>query len=65
LAHQFFCTSLQPKKWFHTCSKTPVMSDIQNVGKKGYCMLYFFIFFLLFIVLVISVYKYNGNFLGN
>lgn len=41
------------------------MSDIQNVGKKGYCMLYFFIFFLLFIILVVSVYKYNGNFLGN
>ncbi|MDZ4679529.1 MAG: hypothetical protein SH848_00170 [Saprospiraceae bacterium] len=41
------------------------MSDIQNVGRKGYCMLYFFLFFLLFTVLVIAVYKYNGKFLGN
>jgi hypothetical protein len=35
------------------------MSDIENSGRKGYCMLYFFIFFLLFIAFL--VYLYNGN----
>lgn len=43
--------------------KTLVMSDIQNVGRKGYCMLYFFIFMLLFVILVVAIYKYNGKFL--
>jgi len=36
------------------------MSEIQNAGKKGYCLLYFFIFLLLFIALVVWIY--NGNF---
>jgi len=38
------------------------MSEIQNVGKKGYCLLSFFIFFFLFIFLV--VYLYQRNFSG-
>jgi hypothetical protein len=41
------------------------MSSIDNAGKKGYCMLYFFLFFLLFIILVVAVYQYNFKFLGN
>lgn len=36
------------------------MSEIQNAGKKGYCLLYFFIFLLLFISLVVWIY--NSNF---
>lgn len=39
------------------------MSDITNAGKKGYCLLYFFIFLLLFIILWVAVYKYNFRFL--
>ncbi|WP_421796379.1 hypothetical protein [Haliscomenobacter sp.] len=36
------------------------MSEIENVGRKGYCVMYFFIFFVLFIALL--VYLYNRNF---
>lgn len=36
------------------------MSEIQNAGKKGYCLLYFFLFLLLFIALVVWIY--NSNF---
>lgn len=37
------------------------MSEIQNVGKKGYCLMYFLIFFFLFIVLLIYVYNRSST----
>ena len=40
------------------------MSEIQNAGRKGYCLLYFFIFMLLFVILVVGIYQYNFKFLG-
>lgn len=33
--------------------------DIQNAGRKGYCLMYFAIGFLLFICLVVWVYRKN------
>ena len=39
------------------------MSEIENAGKKGYCLLYFFIFLVLFIVLVVGIYNANSKFL--
>lgn len=35
------------------------MSEIQNVGKKGYCMLTFFVLLLLFVFLVVYLYQRN------
>jgi len=36
------------------------MADqIEKAGKKGYCMMYGFIFFFLFILLILYVYWYN------
>ena len=35
------------------------MSDINNAGGKGYCMLYAFIFFFIFVVTVVAVYYKN------
>lgn len=35
------------------------MSEIENVGRKGYCLMWFFIFLLLFVILVVAVYNYN------
>lgn len=35
------------------------MSEIKNAGRKGYCLMYFFIFLLLFIILVVAVYQLN------
>lgn len=40
------------------------MSEVENAGSKGYCLMYFFIFLLLFVVLVVGVYYYNFKFLG-
>lgn len=40
------------------------MSEIENAGSKGYCLMYFFIFFLLFIMLVVYIYTSNQNGLG-
>lgn len=39
------------------------MSEIENVGKKGYCMLYFFLFLILFIFLVVWIYNRNSELL--
>lgn len=41
------------------------MSSIQNAGRKGFCLMYFFIFLILFIALWAFIYYYNGRFLGN
>lgn len=38
------------------------MSEIENAGQKGYCLLYFFIFFFFFVILLI--YLYQRNFAG-
>jgi hypothetical protein len=35
------------------------MSEIQNVGRKGYCLMYFFIFLFLFVILVVYIYNIN------
>ncbi|MEM1322609.1 MAG: hypothetical protein AAGG75_20260 [Bacteroidota bacterium] len=36
------------------------MSDnIENAGKKGYCLMYFFVGIFLFFSLVIYLYRYN------
>ena len=32
---------------------------IENAGRKGYCLMWFFIFFFLFIILLIWVYNQN------
>lgn len=37
------------------------MSEIQNVGRKGYCLMYFLIFLFLFIVLIIWIYNRNQS----
>ena len=39
------------------------MSEIDNAGNKGYCLMWFFIFLFLFVILVVGIYQYNGNFL--
>ena len=39
------------------------MSEIKNAGKKGYGLLYFFIFMVLFIALIIKIYFYNFAFI--
>jgi len=35
------------------------MSNIQNAGKKGYFVLYFFISLMLLFFLVVYIYQYN------
>jgi len=35
------------------------MDKIENEGKKGYCMLYFFTFIILFVALWASIYYSN------
>lgn len=35
------------------------MSEIENAGRKGYCLMWFFIFLLLFVILVVAIYNYN------
>lgn len=37
------------------------MSEIQNVGRKGFCLMYFFIFLFLFIILVVWIYNRNAD----
>jgi len=37
------------------------MSDVQNAGRKGYCLMYFIIGFLLLIITIIAVYQMNFN----
>lgn len=40
------------------------MSEIENAGNKGYCLMWFFIFLFLFVILVVGIYQYNGRFIG-
>ncbi|MDX1666026.1 MAG: hypothetical protein R3350_02305 [Saprospiraceae bacterium] len=40
------------------------MSEVDNAGKKGYCLLFFFISLFLFAILVIYVYNRNFEFLS-
>jgi len=35
------------------------MSEIDNAGRKGYCLMWFFVFLFLFIILVLAIYNYN------
>jgi hypothetical protein len=35
----------------------------QNYGRKGYCVMYFFIFFILLIMTIVMVYNRNQTFL--
>jgi hypothetical protein len=39
------------------------MSEIENVGRKGYCVLYFFIFFMLFMAMLVYLYNRNADLL--
>ena len=48
---------------FYIIKLRRVMSEIQNAGKKGYCLMYFLLFLLLFIILVVGIYKANFKFL--
>jgi len=38
------------------------MSEVENAGQKGYCLLYFFIFFVL--LMAFLIYLYQRNFSG-
>lgn len=40
------------------------MSEIENAGGKGYCLMWLIISFLLFIILVVAVYQWNFKFLN-
>lgn len=40
------------------------MSEIENAGRKGYCLMWFFIFLFLFVILVVGIYYYNFRFIG-
>ncbi len=35
------------------------MSEIQNVGRKGYCLMYLIIFIFLFVMLLVWIYNRN------
>lgn len=50
-------TNVKPKN-------TSDMSEIDNAGSKGYCLLFFFVFFFLFVILMIYLYQRNFNFLN-
>jgi CHASE3 domain sensor protein len=40
------------------------MSDeVKNAGRKGYCLMFILVGLLLFVILVVSIYQYNGKFL--
>jgi hypothetical protein len=49
------------KIYFPSLSIAQAMSEIENAGRKGYCMLYFFIFFFLFLAMLIYLYMGNNN----
>lgn len=40
------------------------MSEVENAGRKGYCLMWAIISFLLFVILVIAVYQWNFKFLS-
>jgi F0F1-type ATP synthase membrane subunit b/b' len=40
------------------------MSEVQNAGSKGYCLMWGIIGFLLFVILVIYVYYKNFQFVS-
>jgi len=40
---------------------TKMADHIENEGKKGYCMMWFFLFLLFFASVLIYVYRYNFN----
>jgi hypothetical protein len=39
------------------------MSEVENAGRKGYCVMYFFIFFLLFVAMLVYLYNRNADLL--
>ncbi len=38
------------------------MSEVENAGQKGYCLMSFIVGFLLFIILLIYIYQKNFAF---
>lgn len=40
------------------------MSEVPNAGKKGYCIMYFFILLFFVVSLLVYLYKYNFKFIG-
>ncbi len=40
------------------------MSEVENAGRKGYCLMFFLVFLFLFVILILYVYNYNFNFLS-
>jgi len=40
------------------------MSEVENAGRKGYCLMFGIIGFLLFLILVVYIYNYNFRLLG-
>jgi len=39
------------------------MADVQNAGRKGYCLMFGIIGLLLFVILIVYVYNYNFKFI--
>lgn len=36
------------------------MSEVQNSGRKGYCLMYFLVFLFLFLFLLVWIYNHNS-----
>ena len=59
LCFLFFSPSLHLLEQIYSSKFLIIMSEIPNVGRKGYCLMWFFIFLLLFVILVVAIYNYN------
>jgi len=56
------CTFAAFQHQLSSKKKVTAMSDhIENEGKKGKFLLWFFIYFFLFIILLIYLYQYNSK----
>lgn len=54
----YFCRRYK-RQFFITKISTKMSDHIENEGKKGRFMLWFFVYFFMFIGLLIYVYQYN------
>jgi len=48
---------------YFTTKNTNKMAEVENAGRKGYCLMFGLIGLFLFVILVIYIYNYNGKFL--
>lgn len=39
------------------------MAEVENAGRKGYCLMFGLIGLFLFVILLVYIYNYNGKFL--